>query len=208
MRCLPDLPAHASLRTRNVAAMRSNAEETLLSAIKSVASLGEILQLAYVPADVNGALRYWIDTIGAGPFYHNPHIVFDTMNYMGEPTALDMSSWLGYWGETQIEIIKQHNDAPSMYKDWRDRGLEGIQHLGLIAESGARDFLVNNGAVIIQDGTLGGAEFFYADLGGGPGSVVEVMMNSQIARHVFEAMHSAARNWDGKDPIREIATLL
>lgn len=179
-----------------------------MGAIKSIAGLGEILQLAYVPADVDGALDYWIKTIGAGPFYHNPHIVFDTMNYMGEPTALDMSSWLGYWGDTQIEVIKQHNDAPSMYKDWRDRGLEGIQHLGLIAEPGARDFLVKNGAVIVQDGTLGGAEFFYADLGGGPGAVVEVMMNSQLARDVFGAMRSAACDWDGIDPIREIASLL
>jgi methylmalonyl-CoA/ethylmalonyl-CoA epimerase len=179
-----------------------------MAAVGSVAGLGEILQLAYVPGDVEGALKYWINTIGAGPFYHNPHIVFDTMNYMGEPTALDMSSWLGYWGDTQIEIIKQHNDAPSMYKDWRDRRLEGIQHLGLIAEAGARDFLVNSGAIIVQDGTLGGAEFFYADLGGGPGAVVEVMMNSQLARDVFGAMRAAARDWNGKNPIREIATLL
>lgn len=179
-----------------------------MAAVGSVAGLGEILQLAYVPSDVEGALNYWINTIGAGPFYHNPHIAFDNMNYMGQPTPLDMSSWLGYWGDTQIEIIKQHNDAPSMYKDWRDQGLEGIQHLGLIAEAGARDSLVKSGATIIQDGTLGGAEFFYADLGGGPGAVVEVMMNSQLARDVFGAMRAAARDWNGKDPIREIATLL
>ncbi len=179
-----------------------------MGAPRSVAALGDILQLAYVPRDVEGALNYWIKTIGAGPFYHNPHIVFDTMNYMGEPTALDMSSWLGYWGETQIEIIQQHNDAPSMYKDWRDRGLEGIQHVGLLAAEGAREFLVKSGAVIVQDGTLGGAEFFYADLGGGPGSVVEVMMNSQLARDVFGAMRNAAREWDGNNPIRSIMTLL
>jgi len=179
-----------------------------MAAIKSVADLGDILQLAYVPSDVEGALNYWINTIGAGPFYHNPHIVFETMHYMGEPTALDMSSWLGYWGETQIEIIKQHNDAPSIFKDWRSRGLEGIHHLGLLAPPGARAYLVKSGATIVQDGALGGADFFYADLGGGPGSMVEIMMNSQLAHDVFGAMRAAARNWDRQTPIREIATIL
>lgn len=179
-----------------------------MTAIKSVAGLGDVLQLSYVPADVDSALNYWINTVGAGPFYHNPHIVFETMNYMGQPTALDMSSWLGYWGETQIEIIKQHNDAPSIFKDWRDQGHEGVQHFGLLAPAGARDVLTRSGAIIVQEGSLAEADFFYADLGGGPGTMIEIMMNSQLARDVFGAMRAAARNWDRSNPIRDITSIL
>lgn len=176
--------------------------------LNRIASLGQIVQLAYVPADVEGALAYWTRTIGAGPFFHNPHIAFDALNYRGRPSPVDMSSWLGYWGDMQIEIIRQHNDAPSIYKDWRDRGLEGVQHVAIMADPPIRPRLAEVGAAIVQDGRVMDQEFFYADLGGGPGSMVEIMPNSPLAQHVFGTMRAAAQDWDGREPIRDLSSLM
>ena len=32
----------------------------------TITSLGEIMQLAYVPADFDATLKFWIETVGAG----------------------------------------------------------------------------------------------------------------------------------------------
>ena len=40
-----------------------------MSRTNSLTALGEVMQLAYVPADFDGALKFWIETMGAGPFF-------------------------------------------------------------------------------------------------------------------------------------------
>ncbi|HUA32158.1 MAG TPA: hypothetical protein VMA09_01025 [Candidatus Binataceae bacterium] len=39
----------------------------------SIAKLGDVMQMAYVPADLDQALRFWTKTIGAGPFFAINH---------------------------------------------------------------------------------------------------------------------------------------
>ena len=36
----------------------------------SIARLGPIMQLAFVPADFGAALDYWTKVMGVGPFFH------------------------------------------------------------------------------------------------------------------------------------------
>ena len=42
-----------------------------------IARLGTVMQLAFVPEDVEGALRYWTETMGVGPFFKLSNIVVD-----------------------------------------------------------------------------------------------------------------------------------
>ena len=87
----------------------------------SVANIGEIMQLAFVPADFDAALQHWIG-LGAGPFFALDHVRLEDVTYLGKPAEIDFSMVIGYWGDLQIELIRQHNDAPSIYKAWRDEG--------------------------------------------------------------------------------------
>lgn len=32
-------------------------------------------------------------------------------------------------GDIQAGLIRPNNDTPSMYKDWREKGMQGVQHL-------------------------------------------------------------------------------
>ncbi|HEV2651735.1 MAG TPA: VOC family protein [Rhizomicrobium sp.] len=172
-----------------------------------LASLGEIMQLAFVPADFDGALRFWIETMGAGPFFALDHVQVENVRYRGKPANIDFSMMLGYWGDMQIEIIRQHNDTPSIYSTWRKEGREGLHHMCVLVDdiALARKACADVKAERLQEGTVpNGGAFFYADTGGGPGTMLEVLKPGPGSREFFAMMRDAARGWDGKDPIRKL----
>lgn len=172
-----------------------------------ITSLGEVMQLAYVPEDFDGALKFWIETMGAGPFFALEHIALEDVKYRGTPAQIDFSLMLGYWGDIQIELIRQHNDTPSIYKVWRDEGREGLHHVCIIVDdmAHARKTVADAGAVVAQEGKMsGGGEVIYVDTGGGPGTMVEAIKPAPGTRELFAMMREAARDWDGSDPIRRL----
>lgn len=171
----------------------------------SIAALGPIMQNAYVPADFDAALAFWTKTMGVGPFFLLENIQLEGALYRGEPTDVRFTIAIGYWGDVQIELIKQLNDAPSIYKAWRDAGHEGLHHVCLLTDDfdAARKACV--GMRIEQEGKVaGGGEVMYVDTGGGPGTMVEILKSAPGGGAFFAMMRDAARNWDGTDPVRKL----
>lgn len=167
-----------------------------------IARLGRIMQLAWVPKDYDATLQYWTDIMGVGPFFDMPHIQVEACHYLGQPVDLDFSVAIAYWGDMQIELIRQHNDAPSIYQRWLEQGREGLHHVCLVVDSmaEARALCAEAGAQVLQEVWLpGGGEAIYVDLGG-----LMVEMIDFPAEHlaVFADMRAAAENWDGRDPVR------
>ena len=178
-----------------------------MSRTGSLSALGEVFQLAFVPGDFDGALKFWIDTMGAGPFWMLDHVRLEDMRHQGEASDVDFSMALGYWGDLQIELIRQHNDAPSIYKSWRDEGREGLHHVCILVDDmeEARRVCADTGSVVIQAARVpGGGEVIYVDTGGGPGTMVEVLKPSAGGREFFAMMRDASRGWDGSDPLRRL----
>ncbi len=178
-----------------------------MSVHASIAKLGDIMQMAYVPADFGGALKYWTETIGAGPFFSIEHVKLKEVKYRGQPSGIDFSMMLGYFGEIQIELIQQHNDAPSIFKAWRDEGREGLHHVCMLVDDMAQARTVCEQArlAIAQQAIVpGGGEVIYVDTGGGPGTLVEILKPAPGTREFFAMMREAHRNWDGSQPIRRL----
>ncbi len=173
----------------------------------TIASLAPVMQLAFVPQDIDAALQFWTKTIGAGPFFHLPHITYKSARYRGQPSNVDFSVLIGYWGDLQIELIEQHCDSPSIYKAWLDEGREGLHHVCLLVDSiaHAREVCAKVGATVEQEVFLDGAEAIYVDTGGGPGTLVEILEPSPAFAGMFAMMRDAARDWDGSDPVRALA---
>ncbi|MGO9454997.1 MAG: VOC family protein [Candidatus Binataceae bacterium] len=114
---------------------------------------------------------------------------------------------LGYWGDMQIELIRQHNDAPSIFKAWRDECQEGLHHVCVLVDdmNNAQDVFGKAGAAVLQEALVpGGGEVIYLDPGGGPGSLVEVLKPAPGTREFFKMMREAHRNWDGTDAVRSL----
>ncbi len=172
-----------------------------------IGGIGGVVQLAFVPGDVDAALTYWTQTMGAGPFVALEHLQMDAATYKGAPAEIDFSAYIGYWGDLQIEIIVQHDDAPSIYKSWRDEGREGLHHVCLVTSDmpRARRIIADAGGTVVQEAFLpGGAEVIYAETGGGPGSMVEVFQPAQAALDLFAWIKSLAVDWDGTNPVRRL----
>jgi methylmalonyl-CoA/ethylmalonyl-CoA epimerase len=170
-----------------------------------IANLGRVMQLAFVPKDFDVALKYWTEVMGAGPFFLNRHIRLPDMKFRGKPSDIDFSMGLGYWGDMQIELIKQHNAAPSIFNEWRDAGLEGLQHVCVQVSdmNHARGVCSRSGAVVLQEATFPNGGVIYVDTGGGPGTIVELLQMPHGTGAYFDYMREQARNWDGSRPIRE-----
>ena len=171
----------------------------------SVAALGPIMQLSYCPADYEAALAHWV-SLGAGPFFEIHHVQLEDVKFRGEPSAVAFSMALGYYGDLQIELIRQHNDAPSMYTEWLAEGREGVQHLCVLVDDIAetRRRVAAQGGTILQEATLpgGAGAVIYVDTGGGPGTVIEYLEIGEAGRQGFAMMREAHRTWDGSDPVR------
>jgi methylmalonyl-CoA/ethylmalonyl-CoA epimerase len=172
-----------------------------------IAALGDVMQLAYVPADFDAALAFWTTTMGAGPFFALDHVQLEAVKHRGAPAQIDFSMALGYWGDIQIELIRQHNDAPSIYKTWRDEGREGLHHVCILVDDMdlARRACADARAEVVQEARVpGGGEVIYVDTGGGPGTLVEILKPAPGGREFFAMMRDAARGWDGSDPLRRL----
>lgn len=171
-----------------------------------IARLGEVMQLAYVPGDFEAALDHWLK-VGAGPFFALDHVQLEDVRYRGRPAEIDFSMMLGYWGDLQIELIRQHNDTPSIYKAWRNGGREGLHHVCILVDDmeAARDACAAAGASVEQEARVpGGGEVIYVDTGGGPGTMVEILKPAPGGRDFFAMMREAHRGWDGADPVRRL----
>lgn len=171
----------------------------------TLATLGPVMQLSYCAADYDAALAHWL-RLGAGPFFEIPHVKLDNVRFRGSPSDIDFSMALGYFGDIQIELIRQHNDAPSMYTEWRAAGHQGLQHMCVLIDdiADARARVAAAGGTVLQEGDLpgGGGAVIYVDTGGGPGTVMEYLQIGEAGRAGFAMMHAAHRGWDGSDPIR------
>jgi len=152
-------------------------------------------------------LKFWTQTIGAGPFFSLEHVKLQQTRYRGQPVEIDFSMMLGYWGDMQIELIRQHNDAPSPYKTWRDEGREGLHHVCILVDDMplAREVCAKAGMGTALEAIVpGGGEVIYVDSTGGPASLIEMLKPGPGMREFFKMMREAHRSWDGSDPVRKL----
>lgn len=178
-----------------------------MSRVASLSRLGPSIQNAFVPKDFDAALAWWIKVMGVGPFFYMPNVQLEDVLYRGQPTDVQFDMAIGYWGDVQVELIRQTNDAPSIYKAWLDEGREGLHHtLTLVDDmTEARALVAQAGGTVLQQAKVsGGGEVIYVDLGGGPGTMLEILKPGPGSREFFAMMRDAAKGWDGSDPIRRL----
>ncbi len=163
-----------------------------------------VRQVAYVVKNLDEALKYWVDVLHVGPFFMFEHCPLRNQRYRGEPSNVDVSLALGNSGDVQIELIFQHNDEPSVYKEFLDAGRVGVHHFGLMPEDYAaactRYKALGHEAAF--ECTVGGAELVYFDTVQAIGHYTELWDNCDTFKKLFSLVENAAIGWDGKDPVR------
>ena len=169
------------------------------------ALFGPVIQQGYVVPDIQQAMRHWIAR-GVGPFFIEEHIR-PKGEYDGQAIQPDLSAAFAYSGEQQIEVIQQHNQAPTIYLDYlADHPGGGLQHLAVwvdgIAATLAR--LETAGASYTVCQSYGDAHA-YLDHTDAPGVMMQLMDRGEHIVTLMETIRQASIGWDGvTDPIRRI----
>lgn len=170
-------------------------------------SLGSVVQISAVVEDLEAAAYHWINAIGAGPFFLLEHVDVVDPKYRGEPTDLDISIAIGYSGGVGIELVQQHNDVPSVYRELPAEPGGVFHHLAVMTEDFDKEVkkYITAGYEMAFEGTVAvGGRFSYVDTKKHLGCLVELIELTPVVKDLFMMIESGAIGWDGSDPIRRL----
>jgi hypothetical protein len=170
--------------------------------------LGPIRQNGYVVRDIHAALDHWVHAVGVGPWFLFEKVDLDWFRHRGESSSPELSIALANSGDLQLELIQQHDDSPSLYREFLDAGHEGLQHVAFWSHSyqALYDEMRSRGYALGHEGQIGGEQgrFAYFDSPSHPGSVIEISDTSGPKGRFFDAVRKAAASWDGREPIHRL----
>lgn len=172
---------------------------------------GDVFQIAYVVEDLEAACLHWAKTLGVGPFYRFPlPLAFESVSVGGAPVALDADIFKGvavsYSGDMMIELIEA-GSAPSPYREFLAAGRRGVHHVGTFATDYDQQLAAAKaaGIAVVFEGKLPLSRFAYLDTDAlFAGTMVEMIDPAQAMLDLFAEIKSAAKQWDGQNPIRDM----
>ncbi len=171
------------------------------------ALLPEIVQNGFVVADLDVALRHWTQALGVGPFFRVDHLRLAHYTWAGRPSEIDLSVAFASAGPLQIELIFQHDSAPSTYRahlQAKGPGLHHVCHRTARYDETLADALAN-GLVLDSEGQiLGGARFCYLSAESPGLPLLELASLSPAGAAMHERIFEASRGWDGTDAVRPL----
>lgn len=164
------------------------------------------MQVAFMVDDLETAAMNWVRTTGIGPFLTVPHVQLAEYDYRGRKSSgLDFSVAIAQSGGMQIELVQQHCDSPSAYRDTIAKGQTGFHHLAIYAADydAAYRHYVDQGFASALDGVFGQMRFSYIDTSAAIGCMIELLEDDAVETALFQRIAAAAAGWDGyTDPIR------
>jgi hypothetical protein len=164
------------------------------------------VQTAWVVEDIDRTMEHFIATLAIGPFFVMRHVKNET-EYQGRPVIPEISIALAQSGSMQIELIQQHDDTASPYRDVPP-GLATMHHIGGITADLDADLerFAAQGVEVVYRGTFGATRTAYMDTRPSIGCMTELSELGDDVRDLLTMIADAAADWDGTDPVRIIPT--
>ncbi|EAU45844.1 VOC family protein [Salipiger bermudensis] len=172
--------------------------------------LGPIRQLGYVVDDIEAGMKYWSETMGVGPWFYNPQVPIEDYLYDGQSYQPHNSVALANSGAMQVELIQTRNDVPSMYRDYMQKGLRGLQHVAFWTTDYETDLqrMLERGFTVKMSGCVGqNGRFAYFAEEHHPGTCIELSEVLGPKGTMFDMIRTASEGWDGSDPVRPFPDL-
>jgi catechol 2,3-dioxygenase-like lactoylglutathione lyase family enzyme len=168
-----------------------------------------VRQLAYKVNGLEAAAEAHHRRFGSGPFFVLRHIALASSHHRGIEQPFDHSSAYGQWGSVMVELVVQHNPAPSALHDMFPfgSGKEGLHHAALFVDdlNAATARFAADGAPLAQlSVTATGTAFAFVDARESLGHMLELYEPTPQLTGFYDLVATAARHWDGKNLIREL----
>jgi glyoxalase/bleomycin resistance protein/dioxygenase superfamily protein len=166
-----------------------------------------IIQFAYTVDDIQRAMRHYTDLLRVGPWFLIGPFVPAKGIYRGAVTTMRISLAVAFAGEAMVELIEQHDEAPSVYQETlKARGAHGFHQWAI----GARDFeetvarFRQGYSEAFSDISPRGVRVVYFDTTRHLPGMLEVIEMTADVEEQYRRMYQAARDWDGRHAVIEL----
>jgi hypothetical protein len=160
-------------------------------------------QLGFVVSDLVQAANRWAAVHGVGPFHLIP-VVEQQLIVRGQKAPISMQVGVAQAGPVQIELIQQHCDRPSIYRDWSRDGSRSFHQLATVtADYEAKKLQFESlGYELAAESPTGRFRVAYFDTLADFGFYTEVVELSPGFLDQLDRVSQTCATWDGTDPVR------
>lgn len=165
--------------------------------------------MAFMVNDLEEAASQYIKTMRCGPFYIVDRPKITDAIYRGKASNMEFSTAITHAGHIQIELVQQHCDSPSCYRDMYEKGQTGFHHIAVFAEDydAELDRHTELGVEIASAGRMGPMRFAYMDTSMQIHGMTEVLESVSFIHDYFGNLKKTCTLWDGSRPIRDASEL-
>jgi len=165
-----------------------------------------IVQIAYHVEDPARAAAEFAAEYGWGPFFLFEHIPLAACRYRGEPASFDHTSAYGQAGDVMVELLCQHDDAPSCVRERYSREATGLHHVAHFVDDLSAAITVteaHGGGIVMDATTADGVRFVMVER---PrlGHLVELYEPREALSRFYAYVRKKSLGWDGSDPVRRL----
>jgi hypothetical protein len=142
-----------------------------------------------------------------GPFFVRRHIQLENVTYRGSPSELDISAAYTQSGDLMIELVTQHNDAPSIFRDRFAADESGFHHVALdFGDHDARvaEYNLKGIESVTSFRTNEGRGATYLDTFDVLGHATEIYIVNDSLKELYAEVRHASEIWDGHKLVRAL----
>lgn len=164
--------------------------------------LAGIIQYAYTVPDVRKAAETWTSTFGVGPWIVRGPFTATSALYRGNPTKVELTLARAFNGHVMIELIQQHNDAPSVYRETIEAKGHGFHHWGFASvdiDADIARYKEQGFHVAFEDVLPTGARVAYVDTTAALPGMTELIGMNPAQEAFYTSIYHASLAWDGSD---------
>jgi len=164
-------------------------------------------QNGFIVRDLRAAIEHWTRVLRVGPFVLFEHADYGDVLYRGRPTQIDASTAMAWWGDLQIELIEQHNDAASVYRDFLQSGKTGLHHLACYTPEyteALAGFTLQGMRPVQEAGGSIGIRYCYLETDPALGWMLELIEATPEIQAMNDEIRAAAGRWDGRNPLHTL----
>ena len=173
---------------------------------------GPVMQMGFVVDNFEEPIKHWTEKLNVGPFFILKNLDIKDFQYKANKCVIDFSVALSFSGNTQIELIKQHCDTPSIYNEYTKIERGCLHHICRLTSNINNDIkiLESEGYQNIQSGETsdGGIKFAYLNANENYGSILELAQLAEENLALTETMKNASKTWDRKSSTIRIEEIL
>lgn len=165
--------------------------------------VGAIIQYAYTVADIDEGIAAYSKIFHVGPWFRWGPFTPAAARYRGEYTGMTVTLARAFIGDTMIELIQQHDDGPSVYREVFEARGHGFHHWAITSDDPDADIARLGYPVVFEDHVPTGARVTYVDARRDLPGMIEILELTPDQEDKYADFHRASAEWDGTtDPVR------